>query len=179
VPTGCGARASPHLTPLRPCARAVLQLLPSLSSRNLPRRAVALAAFLLAAGTSLFVAGIALAAQGTPHATPLLVLGAVMFVPVRTRGCAVLGPGGAHTQRTWRDRLHQRARAAHRRRWRCGRAWRCVPCATLPAVLTHFIAGNLCFAAAAAAAQGAYHTRIAYKAWRGEPGYDFNALPEI
>jgi hypothetical protein len=60
-----------------------LQLLPS-SASSLPRRAVALAVFLLATGTSLFIAGIALAAQGTPHATPLLVLGAVTFLPVRT-----------------------------------------------------------------------------------------------
>ena len=51
--------------------------------RELPRKAVAFALLLLAAGFSCLVAGLALGAQGTANATALFVLGALMFTPVR------------------------------------------------------------------------------------------------
>ena len=56
------------------------------SRRELPRKAVAFAALLLAAGFSCIVAGLALGAQGTANATALFVLGALMFTPVRRLG---------------------------------------------------------------------------------------------
>jgi hypothetical protein len=46
-----------------------------------PRRAVALALFLLAAGLSLFVTGLALRGQHNDAGMPVLVLGALMLVP--------------------------------------------------------------------------------------------------
>jgi hypothetical protein len=56
--------------------------LPSLR-RDAPWQNIALAVFLLSAGFSLFVAGIALGAQGVPKGMPLTILGALMFLPVR------------------------------------------------------------------------------------------------
>jgi hypothetical protein len=65
-----------------PRRAAATQLLPR-GPRPVPQRAVALAALLLATGVSLLVAGVVLGAKGTPNATPLTVLGAVAFIPVR------------------------------------------------------------------------------------------------
>jgi hypothetical protein len=81
------APSAPRLTPRARAHACTPQLLPSLS-REVPKKAVALAALLLCAGTSLLIAALALGAQGTQHATPLFVLGAVMFLPVRRAALA-------------------------------------------------------------------------------------------
>jgi predicted membrane protein len=67
-----------------------------------PKKAVALAALLLTAGTSLLIAALALGAQGTQHATPLFVLGAVMFLPVRH---AALAGVAALRRSAWHKRV--------------------------------------------------------------------------
>ena len=56
------------------------QLLQGPPSRP-PRRAIALALFLLGAGFALFVAGLALRAQHNDAGFPLLILGVLMLVP--------------------------------------------------------------------------------------------------
>ncbi len=47
----------------------------------MPWRAVLLTGFLTVAGLALFIAGFALQATGAAHALPLLVLGALLFLP--------------------------------------------------------------------------------------------------
>jgi uncharacterized membrane protein len=57
----------------------------------LPRAAVALAVFLLIAGVSLFVAGLALWGKHNGSSTPLLLSGALLILP-----------GGYHTHIAWK-----------------------------------------------------------------------------
>jgi hypothetical protein len=128
------APSAPRLTPRARAHACTPQLLPSLS-REVPKKAVALAALLLCAGTSLLIAALALGAQGTQHATPLFVLGAVMFLPVRRAALAGVAMPGHKCMLTPPPS----------------------PCAC--------------------ARQGAYYTRLAYKAWQGAEGYSFDALP--
>jgi hypothetical protein len=86
--------ATPQVQVSRVCCRC--QALPG-PRRELPRKAVAFAALLLAAGFSCLVAGLALGAQGTANATALFVLGALMFTPVRAYALRRRGRAGACT----------------------------------------------------------------------------------
>lgn len=86
APRGC-ARRQQVLTGTPFLAKVVR----SASTSALPRAAVALAVFLLTAGVSLFVAGLALWGKHNGSSTPLLLSGALLILP-----------GGYHTHIAWK-----------------------------------------------------------------------------